>query len=240
MMKHILLLTTVAVALIAADEGDEIYWETPLYLSRLQTNKPANRVQYVYHWRQANFTGNWLIPLNRMRETPEFAEIYERAALNYKGRESLCMHVIPTLNCLWNDVIFLSPLHPHKHYAEYQKIGFSPKNLQFFKIPIEVLEEKRVTVFKWPRYEKYPKHHQIPTLDEMSQAYCAIDFSHYQEMDELPGDTKDFYAHVFDANNPEKYPRFNWYRIPHILCQDPIDVSDPRITLIRWEDPIED
>lgn len=44
---------------------------------------------------------------------------------------------------------------------------------------------------------------------------------------------------AFDPQNPEAYPKYNWYRIPHILCQDPIDVSDERITVINWEDPIE-
>jgi hypothetical protein len=218
-------------------QSDEIYWETPQYLSRLQAMKSVSR--YVYHWKPSKFIGHWIIPLNRMREFEGFSEIYEQAMLKYVGRVDLCMQVIPILNCLWNDVIFLSPIHPHKHFEEYLKIGFSPKKRQFFKIPIEILEEKRVAVWKWPHYNKYPKYSQFSTYEEMRQEYCPIVFSHYQEMDELPEDTKQFYAHEFDAMNPDKYPRFKWYRIPHILCQDPIDVSDPRITVIDWDAPIE-
>jgi len=62
-----------------------------------------------------------------------FTEIYQQAISKYEGREELLKLVIPTLNCLWNDVVFLSPLHPHKHYEAYSKIGFTPRNLQFFK-----------------------------------------------------------------------------------------------------------
>jgi hypothetical protein len=59
-------------------------------------------------------------------------------------------------------------------------------------------------------------------------------------MQELPDDTKEFYRDSFSPDHPEILPNRFWYRIPHILCQDPIDISDERITLIDWEDPIEE
>lgn len=61
-----------------------------------------------------------------------------------------------------------------------------------------------------------------------------------QTIDDLPEDTKLFYRESFDPSNPELYPKYNWFRIPHILCQDPIDLLDERITIIDWVDEIED
>lgn len=219
------------------EETDDIYWETPQYLSRLEAKKTAEKVQYVYHLRTNNFTGDFILPLNVMPFIDGFSEIHKRAISKYQGRERFLTRIIPTLNCLWNDVIFFSPVHPHKHYEEYTRLGFTPIHLQFYKIPIDVLKDKRVTVWKWLSHRKYPPHDPI---HEAIDSYCAIDFSHFQEMDDLPNDTKEVYLESFDPAHPEIYPQFNWYRIPHVLCQDPIDLLDDRITLINWEDSIED
>lgn len=215
--------------------SDAIYWETPQYLEKL--GDARSKPRYVYHRRTANFTGDWIISLNMMPHLEGYSDIYNQAISKYRGREKLLERVIPPLSCLWNDVIFLSPLHPHKHYEEYVKLGFTPKHLQFFKIPIEVLEESRVTVWKWLSFKKYSANNPI---HEAIDSYCAFDFALYQEMDDLPEDTKEFYRLEFDPANPSIYPRFNWYRIPHILCQDPIDLTDKRITLINWDDAIEE
>lgn len=215
-------------------ETDEIYWNTSTYRSIPDSEKK----QYVYHRRLDNFIGNQIIPLNRMPELDGFAAVYEKAIAKYKGREKTLTCVIPSLNCLWNDVIFLSPVHPHKHYEEYRKIGYAEKpKLQFYKIPIEVLKDKRVTVWKWLSYKKYPKNHPI---HDSLESYCSLDFLHFTEMQDLPEDTKEHFRNSFDPKHPEIYPKYNWYRIPHILCQDPIDLTDERITLIEWSDPIED
>lgn len=219
------------------DETDDIYWETPKYLSKLEKDKIFSKPRYVYHRRMDIFIGDWLVSLNMMPFMDGYSKIYEKAISKYQGRERLLQRVIPTLNCLWNDVIFLSPLHPNIQYKEHKRIGFTPRSVKFFKIPIEVLEDKRVTVWKWLSYKKYSSDDPIR---ESIYSYCAFDFSRYQELDELPNDTKEFYIQSFDPANPTVYPRFTWYRIPHILCQDPIDLTDERITIINWEDDTEE
>ena len=218
------------------DKSDDIYWESPEYKSRLSSKGTAEKVQYVYHKMLKNFVGHLIIPLNMMPELEGYSLIYNEQIAKYTGREHLLSRIIPTLNCLWNDVIFLSPVHPHKHYEEYVRLGFTPKSLKIIKIPVEVLKEKRLTVWKWFSYKKYPRDDPI---HESIQSYCPFDFSLYQEMNDLPEDTKEFYADNFDPEHPDVFPRYNWYRIPHILCQDPIDLLDDRITIIDWADPID-
>lgn len=211
----------------------EVYWEAPEYLKKLEAVKTAGKVHCVYHIKRRNFIGNFILPLNRMPEFEGFSEIYKQEITKYEGRESLLSLIIPSLNCLWNDVVFLSPVHPHKHYEKYKKIGYTPFSAFFFKIPVEVLKDKRVTVFKWLDYPaEDPIHDSI-------ESYCELDLDKYQEMDDLPDDTKELYESYFNSENPLNYPPYNFYRIPHVLCQDPIDILDERITVINWADPIE-
>ncbi len=208
--------------------SNEIYWELPPYSQR---EVPKQR--YVYHLRRANFQGNLILPLNRMREMEGFETVYQVAVSKYEGREWLLERMIPSLNCLWNDVIFLSPVHPNKHYKEYQKLGYIHVNPQFFKIPVEVLEEKRVSIWKWLSHKKYS---WTDPIHDTLESYCEFDFGRYQEMDDLPDTTKKFYAEAYDPDHPDRYPKFGWFEVPHILCQDPIDITDPRITIINFED----
>ncbi len=218
--------------LFSFEETDDIYWETAPYKL-----KPIPPKRYVYHLYRKNFIGHWIVPMNKMPEMEGFSEIYRQCVSRYHGREETLQWVILPFNCLWNDVIFLSPLHPHHHYEEYRKIGFSLPKVLFYKIPIEILEDKRVTVWKWLSYKKYSKSDPI---HRSMESYCALDFSHYQELADLPEDAKEYYQICFDPEHPNISPKYGWYRVPHILCLDPIDISDERITLIDWSDPIED
>lgn len=54
--------------------------------------------------------GEVLYPLNDL--STKWPDVYAREAAKYQGREAL-MHVqLPYLNCLWNDVLQFSTVHP--------------------------------------------------------------------------------------------------------------------------------
>ena len=67
---------------------------------------------FIYHKVPADMSGNILYPLNVMEKINP--EIYEKAVKKYEGREYLMREVIPWLNCLWNDVLHFSIVHPTK------------------------------------------------------------------------------------------------------------------------------
>ena len=56
--------------------------------------------------------GETLYPLNKLKDV--YSNIYEEARSKYKGREAVMRHKIPYLNCLWNDVLHLTVVHPQK------------------------------------------------------------------------------------------------------------------------------
>ncbi len=64
----------------------------------------------LYHFKPPRLAGNMLLPLAELRD--KYPEVYVKALEKYEGREEVTQNFIPLLDCLWEDVIFLSPLHP--------------------------------------------------------------------------------------------------------------------------------
>jgi broad-specificity NMP kinase len=96
--------------------------EPPQYLIH-----SAKKTQYVYAIRREGFVGNTLYPLNQMKEMENYQNIYRVAIKKYEGRKTIMKTHITVLNCLWNDVIFLMPLHPHLMYRKLKEIGYNRK-----------------------------------------------------------------------------------------------------------------
>ena len=62
------------------------------------------------------------IPLNEMKEC--LPEIYALEAAKYQGREQVMEQNVPHLECLWNDVVFFSPLDPRIVFSRLEKSGY--------------------------------------------------------------------------------------------------------------------
>ena len=106
-------------------------------------------MDYVYHMVPKDMKGEVLISLNEIKSNyPELYKIYSKKYLNHPERESLLLRSIPKLNCLWNDVIFLLPLHPYYVYEALQSLGVSiKKDLMFYEIPTERLIGNKNAVY---------------------------------------------------------------------------------------------
>ena len=194
-------------------------------------SEQAKKVQYVYTIYRKDFVGNILFPLNEMKEKEGYTHVFARENKKYEGREKLKELVIPTLQCLWNDVVFLSPLHPNAIYKELVKIGYQVSEINFLKIPVDILKNKRVTCFY------IPSEPLLPSLDHTfsEEQFTRFDCAHYSELKELPKRTSDYFHNVFDSTCPAKLP-LRFHHIPHVLCQDSINISDKRISIIKWSE----
>lgn len=199
-------------------------------LKRLNLFSSSSKTQYVYHVRKEELIGNMLIPLNSMVGKPEFEKIYESQSAKYNGREALKQRVIYPLKCLWNDVIFLSPLNPKYQYAKYKELGYSlPKPIvrEVYQIPVEVLKDKRIAIWKAPNYSDNQRRYE-------ASEFGTFDWKSYKEMEKLNEASNGYYTKFFDSNNPSAFPPYAWTYIPHVLCQDPIDLRDKRIKLLKF------
>lgn len=88
---------------------------------------------FLYHRvLQEKMIGDILMPLNQLRES--MPEVYRAAAAKYVGRESTMKRTIPGLDCLWNDVIQLCPLHPSQIMEQRIKAGLEWTQTTWYEI----------------------------------------------------------------------------------------------------------
>ncbi len=76
----------------------------------------------LYHFKPPRLAGNMLLPLAGLRD--KYPEVYVKALEKYKGRGEVPFQFIPLLDCSWEDVIFLSPVHPQVLHMELSACGY--------------------------------------------------------------------------------------------------------------------
>jgi hypothetical protein len=125
--------------------------------------------QFVYHFKPQGMIGDFLVPLNNMQET--HPDVYAEQMKKYKGSEQMLKQKIPMLNCLWNDVLHLSSINPQiiintwreKELYEQAKL---PKEIEVYKIPIDLLDEETTICFQSLNYDFYE---YTPELEKYSK-----------------------------------------------------------------------
>lgn len=192
-------------------------------------------VQHVYHRKPDNFVGNWVIPLNKMPEQKEYETIYkpiyEKAKLKYEGREATMQVTWPALNhCKWNDVIFLSPIHPNYIYQAFHelKVPIAEEDVFYFKIPIKKLNLDPTKTRIWT----FPAASDDPNVAFPPDSFCKVDPATYQELDGLPARTKHYYQ--IELLKTGKRP-LSFFYVPHVVTTEPIDVSG--VECVNWKNP---
>jgi len=151
----------------------------------------------IYHQVPDNMVGSELYPLNVLKDT--HAEVYREAIKKYENRKEVLEHLIPPLNCIWNDVLFLTGVHPSTLRKAFEKVNFRLRKLPFYEIDPELLENGETTVYlyagksKWDEEfvafdpEDIQKHNAIG--DETIQYYreqYAVKKSHLAYIIRLP------------------------------------------------------
>lgn len=113
--------------------------------------------------------GTSLLPLNELRT--RHPDIYESEIAKYNDRSGLPQTHIPLLNCLWNNVIHCSPIHPHLLYRAWRDAGKAhPSEAGFYRIPIE-----RVA--------------NLPVVTMRGHTFTRLDSKRYAELDCVPHET---------------------------------------------------
>ncbi len=98
----------------------------------------------LYHRVPDPMFGEILYPLNRLAEiNPALASAH---AEKYRGRENLMAVRLAILDCLWNDALHLSPVHPAKIKTALLESGYPEKELglrRFFAVDPRTLKPGR-------------------------------------------------------------------------------------------------
>jgi hypothetical protein len=176
----------------------------------------------LYHRVPDRMVGETLYPLNRL------AQIDARAAAEesrkYDGRRHLMEIRLPILDCLWNDVLHLSPVHPTKIKDALIETGClpnGPESRRFFVIDPETLAPGKGLFFR----------HSKDTLgkyDFLESDFSVFDGARYRELPDIPDEQRRYFVRTkAEGGRP-----LLWARTPHVFYQGEIEVKDLKV--IRW------
>lgn len=160
--------------------------------------------------------GHELIPLNKMFETDH--ELHQKYLEKYKGREEILKRKIPLLNCLWNDVVQLLPMHPKKIFECQKELDLidSLPDYSYFEIDLDLLDPNKAVVY----FKTAPGEENV-TVKWLND----VDLNNLQE---IPLATIDYYKSMVGKNEPV----FNYQFVPHVIYMGTIDVlGSPLINL---------
>lgn len=161
--------------------------------------------------------GSILYPLNQLRG--KYPAVYARALRRYTGRESLLEERIPLLDCLWNDVIHFSPVHPQKVASAYRRAGGSWIRKTWLEIDLASagFDSSNTVIFL----------HQPKQFGEMglhAEDFLLFQVESMATMCELPHETVEHYEESFRQNRRP----FLFLWVPHVLHKGTVDIANFR------------
>lgn len=168
---------------------------------------------YLYHEVPKALVGDILYPLNVLKE--KYPEVYQKEVAKYAGRDVVLNWMIPPLNCLWNDAIHLTAVHPRDVRKTLEECGFKGVyEVSSYEIDPSILDPENTTVYMYS--SECVKEGPDPT-----------DFFEYNPNDmekysQIPERTKSHYREMFSSGRKTRvYP---W--VPHILYKGQIEVKN--------------
>ncbi len=168
-------------------------------------------MNYLYHWVPKNMQGDTLYPLNLLKE--EYPELYTDYAKNYEGREKVMEQFIPTLNCLWNDVLHLSAVHPQVVKDALTEAGMQGDlKIACYEIDPHLLDQEKTTVYfdTASGADKMKEDNFVPFNPNETEKYSS-----------LPQETKDYYKEIYSKGGRPLV----FHKVVHILYKGTINIK---------------
>lgn len=171
---------------------------------------------YIYHGVQEEVKGSQLIPLNQMQAT--YPALNAKYLEKYKGREEILERTIALLDCPWNGVIQLLPLHPRKIFECQKELGLiaAMPAYKYFEIDLELLTPNKTAVY----FKTAPGEEHV-----IVKWLRDVDLSDLQV---VPEATINYYKSLIGSSEPV----FNYQFIPHILYKGSLDISHAGVVSI--------
>ncbi len=165
-----------------------------------------------------DMVGSVLHPLNTLKTS--HPELYISEANKYQNREQVMEKIIPTLECLWNDVLHFSAIDPKDLKEALNEAGFRRKEMKFFQIDPDLLDPEKTTIFLYNNTDI-----DYEDIAEDFTAYNPNDIASYSTIRDI---TKQLWKEKIKA---EGRPVL-FIGIPHILHKGSLDISElPVITV---------
>ena len=151
-------------------------------------------------------TGSLLYPLNTLKVL--YPTLYQSKVKKYDDRTQLLKHRLPVLGCLWNDVIFLTAVHPAKIHAALVEAGFGRTGtLRSFQFEARHINARKSLVL----LEK----------EGVGRVYDYFDPRRVDEYDLVPDATTQYHHRQKRLGKRTMVVPY----IPHILYQGTLDIT---------------
>ncbi len=141
--------------------------------------------------------------------------------LNTRGEKISSIRLFHSLDCLWNDVIHTTAVHPQEMKDEMINAGLTrlkDERQKYYKIPVEILDPQRTAVCLYK--EEFGEN---VSLDFKN--FVWFDSDDMDAYSDLPEATKNFYKQC----RAERRKFRSFVYVPHILYQGELDVSECEI-----------
>lgn len=169
---------------------------------------------FVYHRVVENMQGTILYPLNQLKDI--YPETYAQHARKYEGREHVLEAKIPSpLDCMWNDVLHFTAVHPQTLFTNIEEAGFNARELvwkRWFKIPLTFFNAENTIVCFYRRDIRI-----VPDARD----FHPFDPKRIGEYAAVPAETTEYYKEQFTLG---KRPLF-FHHVPHILFKGTIETA---------------
>ena len=160
--------------------------------------------------------GDTLFPLNKLKDI--FPELYTKAVDKYNGREHVTRQKIPFLDCLWNDVLHFSAVHPLEIKKALIAAGHKADfDFKCYEIDPHSLDKAKTIVYL---------HKQEFMRDKMNpNNFTQYDHGLVGNYSFLPDLTKDYYREMIKEG---KEPLL-FHGVVHILFKGQLNVDNLNI-----------
>ena len=178
----------------------------------------TNQTGYVYHWVPDDLVGHILYPLNQLKSI--YPSLYVTKAAKYQNREAIMQARLPLLDCLWNDVLHFSPVHPSEVQEALAQAGFERKPRRYYEVdPLaKGFTATHAVVFLHQRLNR--EQFELEEAD-----FRVFDPAELISLGDIPAATLTYYRTMFEQG---KHPLVYMY-VPHIFYQGRLDISDVNI-----------
>ena len=169
----------------------------------------------VFHAIPNPMVGRVLYPLNELERVDR--EAWRRARSKYAGRQHVLGMQVPPLNCLWNDVLHLSTVHPAAIWSDLHDAGLQPPPRRFFEFEAWDFDPARTVIFANARASR------DDDLDESQ--WIPFDPAAVAGLSALNEASRQYYrACVAENTRP-----LLWAYLPHVLHYGPLDTRGTTI-----------
>jgi hypothetical protein len=194
------------------------------------TRDESGEGPFVYHRVSPDLRGSVLYPLNQLRDV--YPDLYESRRQSYATREDIAALRIPPLgNCLWNDVLHLTPVHPQALKAALGLSGHSlPEEWsRWFEVDAALLPPAATVVYENRLPPLWSGHFDVEDASSIIGSECvAFEPCRLAEYAGIREPTSSYFARV-QPGEPIMY----FLSAVHVFYKGTIDLESPGVRIIE-------